>query len=137
MIPVQDAMNIIFEQIAKMPIIDRPLTGKYVCYELCRTDRLRDILECLNYICAEEIVAKEPFPPFRASVKDGYAVRLYSIRSHEQIYEIIGRSDAGGESVSQKLEVPIWNLLVIISISGKHFIKRRTMCRDQYRCQTT
>jgi molybdopterin biosynthesis enzyme len=55
----------------------------------------------LGYICAEEVVAKEPFPPFRASVKDGYAVRLHSDRSHEQIYEIVGRSDAGGENVNQ------------------------------------
>ncbi|UJR36001.1 hypothetical protein I4U23_028741 [Adineta vaga] len=80
MIPVDDAMKIIFEQAKKMPIIDKSLT------------------ECLNYICAEEIVAKEPVPSFRASVKDGYAVRLYSDRSHEQIYEIIGRSDAGGDN---------------------------------------
>jgi len=54
----------------------------------------------LSYICAEEVVAKEPFPPFRASIKDGYAVRLYSDRSHEQIYEIVGRADAGGENVN-------------------------------------
>ncbi|CAF0943577.1 unnamed protein product [Adineta steineri] len=80
MISVDDAMKIIFEQANKMPIIDKPLT------------------ECLNYICTEEVVAKEPFPPFRASVKDGYAVHLYSDQSHEQIYEIIGRSDAGGEN---------------------------------------
>jgi gephyrin len=59
------------------------------------------LLECLGYVCAEEVVAKEPFPPFRASIKDGYAVRLYSDRSHEQIYEIVGRSDAGGENVNQ------------------------------------
>ncbi|CAF0923256.1 unnamed protein product [Adineta steineri] len=80
MISVDDAMKIIFEQANKMPIIDKPLT------------------ECLNYISIEEVVAKEPFPPFRASVKDGYAVHLYSDQSHEQIYEIIGRSDAGGEN---------------------------------------
>ena len=61
--------------------------------------RTRSILECLGYICADEVVAEEPFPPFRASVKDGYAARLHSDRSHEQIYEIVGRSDAGGETV--------------------------------------
>lgn len=53
--------------------------------------------EALNFVCAEQIVAEEPFPPFRASVKDGYAVRLYSDENHEQIYEIVGRSDAGGD----------------------------------------
>jgi gephyrin len=82
MISVDDAMKLIFEQANKMPIIGKPLT------------------ECLGYICAEEVIAKEPFPPFRASIKDGYAVRLYSDRSHEQIYEIVGRSDAGGENTN-------------------------------------
>ncbi|CAF4662881.1 unnamed protein product, partial [Rotaria sp. Silwood1] len=82
MISVDDAMKIIFEQTNKMPIIDKPLT------------------ECLSYVCAEDIFAKEPFPPFRASIKDGYAVHLYSDRSHEQIYEIVGRSDAGGENTN-------------------------------------
>lgn len=59
----------------------------------------------MSYVCAEEIVAKEPFPPFRASVKDGYAVRLHSDRSHEQIYEIVGRSDAGGENVIRRITI--------------------------------
>lgn len=55
----------------------------------------------MSYICVDDIYAKEPFPPFRASIKDGYAVRLYSDRTHEQIYEVVGRSDAGGENVSE------------------------------------
>lgn len=67
------------------------------------SNRFLIFLECLGYICAEEVVAKEPFPPFRASVKDGYAVRLHSDRSHEQVYEIVGRSDAGGENVNNRL----------------------------------
>lgn len=53
----------------------------------------------MGYVCVEQIVAQQPFPPFRASVKDGYAVRLYSDENHEQIYEILGRSDAGGDDV--------------------------------------
>ncbi len=68
----------------------------------------------MGYICAEEVIAKEPFPPFRASIKDGYAVRLYSDRSHEQIYEIVGRSDAGGENVNQRKHL---NHFVIIFFS--------------------
>jgi len=60
----------------------------------------------LGYICAEEVIAKDPFPPFRASIKDGYAVRLHSDRSHQQIYEIVGRSDAGGDSVKFKQRKP-------------------------------
>eukprot|EP00106_Octopus_bimaculoides_P015775 XP_014783217.1 PREDICTED: gephyrin-like [Octopus bimaculoides] len=30
--------------------------------------------ECLGYYLAEDVFAKEPVPPFRASIKDGYAV---------------------------------------------------------------
>ncbi|CAF4584032.1 unnamed protein product [Rotaria socialis] len=98
MISMDDAMKIIFEQAYKMSIIDKPLT------------------ECLNYICAEDIYAKEPFPPFRASIKDGYAIRLYSDRSHEQIYEVIGRSDAGGDDINTPL---IEGQCVVINTGAK------------------
>jgi molybdopterin biosynthesis enzyme len=79
----------------------------------------------LGYISAEEVVAKEPFPPFRASVKDGYAVRLYSDRSHEQIYEIIGRSDAGGENVNKTDAIVFVHLhsVTLISRSILHLPK--------------
>jgi len=30
--------------------------------------------ECLGRILAEDVLAKDPLPPFSASVKDGYAV---------------------------------------------------------------
>ena len=80
------------------------------------------ILECLRYVCAEEIFAKEPFPPFRASIKDGYAVHLYSDQSHEQIYEVAGRSDAGGENVCKTERTPNSSIYVftnnnIVSVS--------------------
>lgn len=32
-----------------------------------------DVAECLGYTAAEDIRANEPFPPFDASIKDGYA----------------------------------------------------------------
>ena len=113
MISVDDAIKMVFEQANKMPIIDKPLTGKSISFFDWKFSISFRFLECLGYICAEEVVAKEPFPPFRASVKDGYAVRLYSDRSHEQIYEIVGRSDAGGENVIQKTSlIP---LFIIIS----------------------
>lgn len=76
-------------------------------------------------------MAKEPFPPFRASVKDGYAVRLHSDRSHEQIYEVVGRSDAGGENVNKRSWVKFSSVL---SFSDEHATERRSMRRDQYRC---
>jgi molybdopterin biosynthesis enzyme len=31
-------------------------------------------LDVLGYILARDIIAKEPYPPFAASIKDGYAV---------------------------------------------------------------
>ena len=61
---------------------------------------MRCTIECLGYVCVEDVVASEPFPPFRASIKDGYAVRLYFDRTREQLYEVVGRSDAGGDDVT-------------------------------------
>ena len=33
--------------------------------------------DCLGKIISEDVVAKEPLPPFRASTKDGYAVIIF------------------------------------------------------------
>lgn len=33
-----------------------------------------DLLTSLGYILADDVIAKDPQPPFPASIKDGYAV---------------------------------------------------------------
>lgn len=77
-----------------MKICPFRLVKKFECFFFC--------LECLGHFCCDDIFAKEPFPAFRASIKDGYAVRLFSDENREQIYEIVGRSDAGGDDVTKR-----------------------------------
>jgi len=43
---------------------------------------------------AEDVYAKDPLPPFRASVKDGYAVKVHP-EMKMQLLTVIGDSTAG------------------------------------------
>lgn len=57
MITVDEALNIVLEQITPFPVVIIPTS------------------ESLGRIVGEDIKAKDPLPPFRASIKDGYAVK--------------------------------------------------------------
>ena len=62
-------------------------------------------LDALDRICAEDVLAKDPLPPFAASVKDGFAIRLNKNQrlfvdkkteeAVEFIFEVIGAANAG------------------------------------------
>lgn len=58
MLDVEDALNLIFDNTKDWHQIESV-----------------KIENSLNRILAEDIYMPEPFPPFRASIKDGYAVR--------------------------------------------------------------
>lgn len=53
--------------------------------------------ESLNRVCAENIHAKDPLPPFRASVKDGFALKLKGnyIKGETLTLNVVGNSNAG------------------------------------------
>lgn len=51
-------------------------------------------LDALGHICAENVYAQEPLPPFPASVKDGFAVKL----NNEQKTAVLSGSDQEGVS---------------------------------------
>jgi len=79
MINVDDAIDIILKQ----------------CDLLNLGTEMKPILESLGRILSQDIQSVEPFPPFRASIKDGYAVR-----SKDGIgkYKILGDSLAGSSN---------------------------------------
>lgn len=56
--------------------------------------------EAVGFVLAEDIVAEEHHPPFRASVKDGYAVRSSDLASTAELH-VAGTSRAGA------LETPV------------------------------
>ena len=71
LISVDDAVNIILQNTPNnCTIEERPLLSKYTCSLL---DHFV-IIESLNCVLSKSLVANQPFPPFPASVKDGYAV---------------------------------------------------------------
>ena len=49
--------------------------------------------EALNRVLAEDVFAKDPLPPFPASIKDGYAVR--SSDGGSGVRKVVGGSTAG------------------------------------------
>ncbi|GAB1597693.1 gephyrin-like [Argonauta hians] len=77
MIEVEKALEIILTQ---TPVTD-PVKMKYS--------------ECLGHYLAEDVFAKEPVPPFRASIKDGYAVMS---RDGSGLRMVIGSVTAGNIS---------------------------------------
>lgn len=67
----------------------------------------RGILECVNYVLAEELIASENIPPFNNSAMDGFAVRSEDVKtaSNENpvvlsIVETIAAGDAPKNKVS-------------------------------------
>lgn len=73
-------------------------------------------LDALNRISACEIKAQEPLPPFAASVKDGFAIRLteeqknYLLSNSEESnkvkfeFDVIGASNAGDDLINIDLK---------------------------------
>ncbi len=53
--------------------------------------------DALNRICAEDVVANDPLPPFDASVKDGFAVKLPANYEKDDnlVLNVVGSSNAG------------------------------------------
>jgi gephyrin len=89
MISVEKAVSLVMEQCSNLEEVEE------VYY-----------LDALNRICAADVTAKEPLPPFAASVKDGFAVK-FSQKQKEQIksgnrkdlrpliFKVIGSTNAG------------------------------------------
>lgn len=71
-------------------------------------------LDALNRVCASDIIAEEPLPPFAASVKDGFAIKLTqdqkSFLSKTKtsktsfIFDVIGYSNAGDDLINIDLK---------------------------------
>lgn len=71
-------------------------------------------LNALGRVCAENILAKEPLPPFAASIKDGFACRLTSLQKesihNKQVasvkfdFTVVGAANAGDGGMSVELE---------------------------------
>ena len=80
MVPMEHALRMILEQTPKPIPIRRSITGG---------STVRNILGC---VLAEDVVANFPHPPFRASVKDGYAVNS---RDGPGVYPVQGALLAG------------------------------------------
>lgn len=70
-------------------------------------------LDALNRICASDIIARDPLPPFAASVKDGFALKLTTEQKEfiktpknnkplpKFIFQVIGSSNAGDDALTR------------------------------------
>jgi molybdopterin molybdotransferase len=55
------------------------------------------LLEALDRILAEPVVADRSFPPFSRATRDGYAVRVADIKSIPAVLQVVGQVKAGGD----------------------------------------
>lgn len=70
-------------------------------------------MDSLNRVCADDILARDPLPPFAASVKDGFAVKLtreqngYIKNMHTNdvkwVFRVVGASNAGDNLINMDL----------------------------------
>lgn len=81
MISVQEAVEIVFSY----------------CPPTSETE-LVEIENALNRVLAEDVYAKDPLPPFPASIKDGYAVKA----SDGAGVRLVRQSVVAGDEVSEK-----------------------------------
>jgi gephyrin len=75
-----------------------------------------DFTEALGRVLAEDVFAKDPLPPFPASIKDVYAVLASDGDGKRQV---LGTSIAG-VSVSKVKIVPFLNFLYTGSLFHNH-----------------
>lgn len=71
-------------------------------------------LDALGRICAEDVLANDPLPPFAASIKDGFAIRLNkdqkafvdkkTDQNIEFIFEVVGAANAGDALINIDLQ---------------------------------
>lgn len=77
MLEVNDAQNLIFTTCPQ---------GKFT--------EVIDITQCLNRVLAEDVYAKDPLPPFNASIKDGYAVKVADGVGIRTVRDVVAAGDA-------------------------------------------
>lgn len=80
MIPIADALHIIAQQLQPLPPQRTPLSSAH------------------GLILAQDVHAPHPIPAFRASIKDGYALR-YSSNANASHIPVIGEMVAGASSL--------------------------------------
>lgn len=96
MINVSEAIDIILNCTETLPIEEIPF------------------MQSLGRVCAADIVARDSLPPFAASVKDGFAVRLSAEqKAHiagtstseniKWIFKVVGASNAGDGLINAQL----------------------------------
>lgn len=71
-------------------------------------------MDALGRICAEDVLANDPLPPFAASIKDGFAIRLNkdqkayvdkkTVQNTEFIFEVVGAANAGDALINIDLQ---------------------------------
>ena len=64
--------------------------------------------DALHRVCARDVLAREPLPPFAASIKDGFAIKLtdeqldHVVNGAKRVpfvFEVIGSANAGDQVI--------------------------------------
>ena len=87
MIPVEEALEIVFGN----------------CFQIDETEHI-GIMKGLKRTLAEDVYSLEPVPPFRASVKDGYAV----MSTDKVGVRVVRNAVAAGDAVSNDTLQRFW-----------------------------
>ncbi|KAF2890704.1 hypothetical protein ILUMI_15469, partial [Ignelater luminosus] len=67
-----------------------------IIFTTCLQDKsieVIDITQSLNRVLAEDVYAKDPLPPFNASIKDGYAVKAADGAGIRTVRDVVAAGD--------------------------------------------
>lgn len=75
MLSVDEALRVILQNTPSHLLTEqKSLVGMFICFRNWKRLTVWYILDALQCVLAEDIIAGQPLPPFPASIKDGYAV---------------------------------------------------------------
>jgi len=82
------------------PMLEVPEAQKIIFAQCPKGEstEIIDITESLNRVLAEDVYAKDPLPPFDASIKDGYAVKVSDGAGIRIVRDVVAAGDVPSSS---------------------------------------
>ena len=104
-------------------------------------ERVEDILACVGYVLAEDVLAKEPLPPFPASIKVQKVFQLLLFVSsvyHLSNQQIIARRNAP-TNAGYRMGTLLWPLMVLAPMTwrSRHWQAQQQASSVQARLHTS
>jgi gephyrin len=86
-------------ELMEMSLAKAMIKDRFLSKYLLKTEKIPSLTSC-GYVTAETIFAKEPFPPFEAAIKDGYACLFEDGKGRRKVQYYVSAGDNLADSSS-------------------------------------